>query len=50
LKDTWVDELPWAETSFYVKSILKNYVVYRILYSGLKQLPTPPWADVPEVK
>lgn len=45
LRDTWVDELPWAETSFYVKSILKNYLVYRILYSGLSQMPTPPWIN-----
>ncbi len=45
VRDTWVDELPWAETSFYVKSILKNYVMYRILYGGLTQLPTPPWAN-----
>lgn len=48
LRDTWVDELPWAETSFYVKSILKNYVMYRILYGGLTQLPSPPWADSPK--
>lgn len=46
VRDTWVDELPWAETSFYVKSILKNYLMYRILYGGLNQLPTPPWANV----
>ncbi len=44
VRDTWVDELPWSETSFYVKSILKNYVMYRILYGGLTQLPVPPWA------
>jgi soluble lytic murein transglycosylase len=46
LRDTWVDELPWAETSFYVKSILKNYIMYRTLYGGLTQLPTPPWSTV----
>lgn len=46
VRDTWVDELPWAETSFYVKSILKNYLMYRILYGGLNQLPTPPWANI----
>jgi soluble lytic murein transglycosylase len=47
LTDTWVDELPWSEPSFYVKSILKNYIVYRMLYSGLKTLPTPPWSNSP---
>ena len=45
VRDTWVDELPWAETSFYVKSILKNYLMYRILYGGLTQLPVPPWSQ-----
>lgn len=45
LTDTWVDELPWSEPSFYVKSILKNYIVYRMLYGGLKNLPTPPWSN-----
>lgn len=49
LSDTWVDELPWAEPSFYVKSILKNYIVYRMLYAGLTQLPTPPWANSPAI-
>jgi len=47
IKDTWVDEMPWAETSFYVKSILKNYLMYRMLYGGLTQMPTPPWASGP---
>jgi len=47
LKDTWVDELPWAETSYYVKSILKNYLMYRVLYTGLTQLPSPPWSQGP---
>jgi soluble lytic murein transglycosylase len=45
LTDTWVDELPWSEPSFYVKSILKNYIVYRMLYGGLKNLPVPPWTN-----
>jgi len=47
LTDTWVDELPWSEPSFYVKSILKNYIVYRMLYAGLTQLPSPPWTNSP---
>ena len=47
LSDTWVDELPWSEPSFYVKSILKNYIVYRMLYGGIKSLPTAPWSNGP---
>lgn len=48
LKDTWVDELPWSETSIYVKSILKNYLIYRIMYKDLEKMPTPPWSDGPK--
>lgn len=44
VRDTWVDELPISETSFYVKSILKNYILYRVLYSGQTSLGTPPWS------
>ncbi len=29
--DLWIDELPWGETSHYVKAILRNLVVYRSL-------------------
>lgn len=45
LSETWVDELPWSETSFYVKAILKNYLVYRAHYGGLKTIPSPPWGS-----
>ncbi len=41
----WVDQLPWSEPSFYVKSILKNLLVNRILYSNLKSIPTPVWSS-----
>ena len=30
-KEIWIDELPWAETSFYVKAILRNLFLYRFL-------------------
>lgn len=29
--ELWIDELPWAETSFYVKAILRNLSIYRII-------------------
>ncbi len=32
--DLWVDELPWSETSFYVKAVLRNLLLYKSLESG----------------
>jgi soluble lytic murein transglycosylase len=29
--ELWYDELPWAETSFYVKAILRNVLIYQSL-------------------
>lgn len=31
MHEIWVDELPWAETSFYVKAILRNAFLYQTL-------------------
>ncbi len=28
--EMWFDELPWTETSFYVKAILRNTILYRL--------------------
>lgn len=42
--DMWIDELPWAETSFYVKAVLRNFLLYQIIHSQLDQLPTPAWS------
>lgn len=41
--DIWMDELPWAETSFYVKAVLRNYLLYKIIHEELNQLDSPPW-------
>lgn len=30
-EEIWYDELPWYETSFYVKAILRNLLIYQIL-------------------
>jgi soluble lytic murein transglycosylase len=30
--DLWVDELPWNETRFYSKAILRNWMIYKTLY------------------
>jgi soluble lytic murein transglycosylase len=43
--DMWIDELPWAETSFYVKAVLRNYFLYQLIYEKLDQIPTPPWKE-----
>jgi soluble lytic murein transglycosylase len=37
LDKTWFDELPWFETSFYIKAILRNTLLYRLVdASGAK--------------
>ena len=30
-QELWFDELPWPETTGYIKSILRNFLVYRLL-------------------
>jgi hypothetical protein len=29
-QDLWVEEMPWDETRFYVKAVLRNYLLYKI--------------------
>ncbi len=41
--EIWIDELPWAETSFYVKAILRNLILYRFYYEGVRTIPKPVW-------
>lgn len=31
IEDIWIDELPWLETTGYVKSILRNMLVYELI-------------------
>ncbi|WP_413582192.1 transglycosylase SLT domain-containing protein [Bdellovibrio sp. HCB288] len=44
--EVWVDELPWNETSFYVKAILRNTLLYRMV--GKESYVVPPilWQDL----
>ncbi|WP_413584884.1 transglycosylase SLT domain-containing protein [Bdellovibrio sp. HCB274] len=44
--EVWVDELPWNETSFYVKAILRNTLLYRMI--GKESYVVPPilWQDL----
>ncbi|MEM7645661.1 MAG: lytic transglycosylase domain-containing protein, partial [Pseudomonadota bacterium] len=41
--EMWVDELPWAETSFYVKAVMRNYLLYQIIHNQLDRLESPAW-------
>ncbi|MCB0362479.1 MAG: transglycosylase SLT domain-containing protein, partial [Bdellovibrionales bacterium] len=43
-EDLWIDELPWAETCFYVKAVLRNFLVYSILKGEKVELSGPFWA------
>lgn len=36
-QDLWVEELPWSETRFYVKALLRNYALYT-LFENYKPL------------
>lgn len=41
--EMWIDELPWDETSLYVKAVLRNILIYRILDKGEVRLEDPVW-------
>ncbi len=42
--DLWMDEIPWSETSFYVKAVLRNWILYELLEKGQIELPVALWA------
>ncbi len=37
--EMWFDELPWTETSFYVKAILRNTILYRLSDKATSKSP-----------
>ncbi|GEM_PF-1757469 len=45
LEDLWIDELPWAETTGYVKSILRNALMYELIAKGEFQYRPDFWRD-----
>lgn len=45
--EVWIDELPYSETSFYVKAILRNMLLYRVLEEGTVIAQEPLWKSVP---
>lgn len=44
-EELWVDELPWGETSFYVKAILRNYLLYQLFENNKIQVSFPAWSE-----
>ena len=44
--EIWFDELPWLETSIYVKSILRNTLMYKALEKGKIKLDAVLWRDL----
>ena len=42
--EMWIDELPWAETSYYVKAILRNYILYKALDKKEIIFDSPVWS------
>ena len=46
MDDLWMDELPWAETSFYVKAVLRNYLLYKIIHKEKDKISILPWSEI----
>ncbi|QDK39656.1 lytic murein transglycosylase [Bdellovibrio sp. NC01] len=44
--ELWFDELPWNETSFYVKAILRNVLIYRMLGKDSYAVGPVLWQDL----
>ena len=43
--EIWFDEIPYAETSFYVKAILRNDLIYKMLDQGRVTVKDPLWEN-----
>ncbi|HEY8270482.1 MAG TPA: lytic transglycosylase domain-containing protein [Pseudobdellovibrionaceae bacterium] len=46
LDEIWFDELPWTETSFYIKAILRNTLLYKLLDSSKVDWNLVLWQDL----
>ncbi|HEX7674217.1 MAG TPA: transglycosylase SLT domain-containing protein [Bdellovibrio sp.] len=44
--ELWFDELPWNETSFYVKAILRNVLIYKMIGKDSYSLSPVLWQDL----
>jgi soluble lytic murein transglycosylase-like protein/TolA-binding protein len=43
--EIWIDELPWNETQNYVKSVMRNFILYRLGNQGYWTPPPVFWSD-----
>ncbi|HRK06749.1 MAG TPA: transglycosylase SLT domain-containing protein [Pseudobdellovibrionaceae bacterium] len=46
--EIWMDEFPYSETSFYVKAILRNVILFRWIESGQVVSSEPLWRGLSE--
>jgi soluble lytic murein transglycosylase len=46
MDEIWFDELPWSETSFYIKAILRNTLLYKLLESSKVDWNLVLWQDL----
>ncbi len=46
IDELWFDELPWNETSFYVKAILRNVLIYRMIGKESFTMSPVLWQDL----
>ncbi|MNJ98402.1 Soluble lytic murein transglycosylase precursor [compost metagenome] len=44
--EVWFDELPWNETSFYIKAILRNVLLYRMIEKRSFEMSPVLWQDL----
>lgn len=45
--EMWIDELPWLETTGYVRNILRNWIIYRYLDQSAEKFSFPIWIISP---
>lgn len=43
--EVWFDLLPWSETRFYIKAILRNYLIYQLVNMKPVQVKDPVWGQ-----
>jgi soluble lytic murein transglycosylase len=46
MDEIWFDELPWTETSFYVKAILRNSLLYKLIDMSKVDWTLVLWQDL----
>lgn len=45
-EEVWMDELPWSETSFYVKAVLRNALLYKLFEEKSLKPMQPAWSGL----